>query len=50
MFCSVITEIYRIVSRQQLPDSGTNEQPGGKTITVEPTEETNRSTNNCCAR
>lgn len=50
-FHNILTEIYRIVSRQQLPDSGPNEPPGGKTITVEPTVSTSGpSSNNCCAR
>ncbi|XP_045599557.2 ras-related protein Rab-11B isoform X2 [Procambarus clarkii] len=50
-FHNILTEIYRIVSRQQLPDSGTNEPPGGKSITVEPTEPpSGSSSNNCCAR
>ncbi|XP_053649357.1 ras-related protein Rab-11B isoform X2 [Cherax quadricarinatus] len=50
-FHNILTEIYRIVSRQQLPDSGTNQPPGDKLITVEPTElPSGSSSNNCCAR
>ncbi|RXG70036.1 Ras-related protein Rab-11B [Armadillidium vulgare] len=48
-FHNILTEIYRIVSRQQLPESGGMDPPGGPSFSVTPTEEnTSSNTYNKC--
>jgi len=50
-FHNILTEIYRIVSQKQLPDSPGGDKPGGNvnTVTINPTVDNNSANNKKCA-
>ena len=50
-FAFSVSEIYRIVSQKQLPDSPGGDKPGGNvnTVTINPTVDNNSANNKKCA-